>query len=311
MDTSTTFDHGACMQSAKVPLKYFVLLILIFLSVIAIDVVTDGTAAILANIEGTLFVTLLILVIYTVGISLIVRKIEEEASRMTAIRIFMVILLAIGVFLAMTAWIDDPTQIVLVLGIVWGAALIAMRDLIQNMIGSLMILVTGIYRIGDRIRVRNVYGLVMDIGIFRTTLMELDSEGVDRQVGEIVTLPNGILFREMVTNTTRQISVISDEIRITLPFGADLGKAREVVNEVIRKHTAGIEQQAAQEINSLRERKFLSGFDTKPIINLQWSDYGVVLVVTYITASGNRAAVKTEIIGELSKRLPGIVDIGK
>jgi len=294
------------VQSAKISLKYILLLVLVFFCVVVIEEVTQDSSTFFTSLANTLFVTLIILVLYTIGVSLIVRKIPDEASRFTAIRIFMVILLGIGAFLALTAWINNPAEIVLTLGIIWGAIFIALRDLIQNVIGSLMLLVTGTYRIGDHVRVRGIYGLVMDIGILRTTLMVLDKDAGDRPVGEIVTVPNGILFREVVTNTSRQISVISDEIRITVPFNADLVQVRAIVNEVITRHTAGIETQAAEEIKSLRQRKFLAGFEIKPTIHLQLSDYGIVLVVTYITASAEQAAIKSAIIEDVSKRMQGI-----
>jgi len=36
-------------------------------------------------------------------------------------------------------WVDDPKEIVLVIGIIWGAIFVALRDLIQNMVGSLIL----------------------------------------------------------------------------------------------------------------------------------------------------------------------------
>lgn len=299
------------MRSSAVPLRYFLILVLILFGIIIIDMITGETLKPLANIGTTVLFTVFILIVYTIGVSLIVRKIPDEASRFTALRIFMTILLAIGAFLVMLAWTDDPGQIVITLGIIWGAMFIAMRDLIQNIVGSLMLLITGVYRIGDRVRMRGVYGLVMDIGFFRTTLMELDHDAGDRPTGEIVTVPNGILFREMVTNTSRHLSVISDEIRITLPFTADLEKARAIVSDVIGRHTAEIEERAAQEIEHLGEKKYLPLFETRPTINLLVSDRGIVLIVKYITASEERAAIKTRIVEDLSQHLPGILEIGK
>jgi len=297
------------MRSSTVPLKYFLVLILILLGIIIIDLMTGGSLKPIASMGSTVVFTLLILFVYTTGVSLIIRKIPDEASRFTALRIFMIILIAMGVFLAMLFWIGDPGQIVVTLGIIWGAAFIAMRDLIQNVVGSVMLLITGMYRIGDRVRMRGVFGLVMDIGIFRTTLMELDHEAGDRPTGEIVTVPNGILFREMVTNTSHHISVISDECRITLPFTADLEKARGILSEVIGRHTAEIESRAEREIEQLSERKFLPSFETRPAINLILSERDIVLIVKYITASEERAAIKTKIVEDLSQHLPGILEI--
>jgi small-conductance mechanosensitive channel len=148
----------------------------------------------------------------------------------------------------------------------------------------------------------------MDIGIFRTTLMELDHESGDRPTGEIVTIPNGILFRETVTNTTRHISVISDEIRITLPFSADLMNSRSILEETISRHTSDIRQRADKEIGALSEKKFLTGFETRPTINLLLSDRGIVLIAKYVTVAEDRAIIKTRIVEDLSKHLPGILE---
>lgn len=296
------------MRSAAVPIRYFLILVLIFIGVIIVDEFTGGSLRPISNMGDTLFIVLFILVTYTLGVSLIIRKIPEEASRFTALRIFTVVLVGIGAFLALTAWIDDPGQIFLALSIIWGAAVISMRDLIQNIVGSLVLLITGIFRIGDRIRLRGVYGLVMDIGIFRTTLMELDHESGDRPTGEIITIPNGILFRETVTNTTRHISVISDEIRITIPFSADLVNARNVLEDTIIRHTADIRSRADREIEELSGKKFLTGFETRPQIKLLLSDWGVVMIARYITVAGDRALIKTRIVEDLSKHLSGIMD---
>lgn len=147
-----------------------------------------------------------------------VHRIPDEAARLTAIRIFMAVMIGIGAMLALAIGIEEPGQILLILGIVWGAIFISLRDLIQNFVSSLTLLMTGEYRIGDRIRIRNIFGFVMDISILRTTLMELDRESGDSPTGEIVTIPNGILFREVVINTTRHLSIVTDEIRSPCRF---------------------------------------------------------------------------------------------
>ena len=299
------------MRSSTLPFSYFIIVVLIFVSVIAIDLVTSGTVSLFTPLLDTLGIILIILVAYTAGVAVLVHRIADKSSRFTAVRIFMTVLLGIGAFLALTAWISDPTEIVLTLGVIVGAVFIALRDFIQNMVGSLMVLVTGIFRIGDRIRIKGVYGLVMDIGIFRTTLMELDPEAGDHPTGEIVTVPNGIIFKENVTNTSRHLSVVTDEIRITLPFSADLEKARDLLVSTIRKHTPEIESRAADEISKLSEKKFLHSFELEPTVNLQLSDNGIVFILKYFTTSKDRAAVKNAIIRDVSVQIPEIKDIGE
>ncbi|MEI6840823.1 MAG: mechanosensitive ion channel domain-containing protein [Methanomicrobiales archaeon] len=264
---------------------------------------------IVEKVFETVIIAIFILVLYTVGVYLIVRKMPDEASRFTASRIFITILLALGLLLGLMEWVQDPGQIVLVLGIIWAALVVALRDLIQNVVGSLTLLTTRMYRIGDRIQIRGVYGIVMDIGIFRTTLMQLDKESGDHPRGEIVTMPNGVLFREMITNTSRDLSVTGDEIRITLPFSADLQNARKLVLDVVHKHTIEIQEQAAKEIEKLGDKKYLPAFGTQPTVYFHIDEYQVLMVVKYFTDSCRRSEIKSLLVEEISGLIPGIKKI--
>ena len=258
------------------------------------------------KIFETVIIAIFILALYTIGVYLIVRKIPDEASRFTAVRIFIAILLALGLFLGMLEWVPDPGQVVLIIGIIWGALLVALRDLIQNITGSLVVLVTRMFRIGDRIQVKGIYGMVMDIGIFRTTLMQLDKDSGDHPMGEIITIPNGILFREMIHNTSRHLSVTVDEIRIALPFSVDLKKAKTLVVGAIENNIHGMDRRVETEIEHLGQKKFLPAFGTAPSVYFHIDDYQVLMVAKYFTESERKAEIKSQIVEEISARIPGV-----
>jgi len=42
---------------------------------------------------------------------------------------------------------------------------IALQDFFKNLLGGIIIFVTGIYRVGDRIEISSKYGDVIDIGL--------------------------------------------------------------------------------------------------------------------------------------------------
>lgn len=311
------------MRTHVLPFRYFLILFLVAGLMILAEVIlsenfthsltliieTPFENTIFGKIFETVFIAIFILVLYTIGVYIIVRKIPDDASRFTAVRIFIVILLSLSLLLGMMEWVEDPGQIVLILGIIWGALVVALRDLIQNMVGSLTLLVTRMYRIGDRIQIKGVYGVVMDVGIFRTTLMQLDHESGDHPDGEIVTVPNGILFREVVKNTSRDLSVIGDEIRITLPFSMDLRHAQKIVLDIVEKHTREIQEQAAKEIAKLGNKKYLPSFEIQPAVYFHIDKYQVLMVVKFFTASGSRAEIKSRIVEDISRVIPGITKI--
>jgi small-conductance mechanosensitive channel len=311
------------MRSYVLPFRYFLFLFLIIGTMVLAEFFMTATVSenliiivtspfantFFGKVFDTLFLAILILIGYSIGAYLIVRKMPDEASRFTSIRIFTVILIGLGLLLGLMEWVDDPGQIVLILGIIWAAMVVALRDLIQNMVGSLTLLITRMYRIGDRIQIKGVYGLVMDIGFFRTTLMQLDRESGDHPTGEIVTVPNGILFREVAMNTSRHLSVTGDEIRITLPFSADLPHARAVLLDVVHRNTREIQAQAAKEIEQLGDKKFLPSYETSPTVYLHIDDYQVLMVLKYFTSSARRSDIKGRIIEELCHLIPEITKI--
>ncbi|MBP1927785.1 small-conductance mechanosensitive channel [Methanolinea mesophila] len=317
------------MRSYVLPLRYYLLLILIIGvmlgGLVLAELFTTGnmgfrvsfylenlfTNPVAEKIFETLLVAIFILVAYTIGVYLIVRKIRDEGSRFTAARIFIALLLGLGFLLGMMVWVQDPGQIFLFIGIIWGALLIALRDLIQNVVASLSLLITREFSIGDRIQVKGIYGIVIDIGVFRTTLMQLDEQSGDHPSGKITTVPNGILFRETVTNLTRELSFTADEIRITLPFSSDIHRTRELLLEIVRKHTVEVQQQAREEIESLGNRKYLPEIDTGPTVYVHIDRYQVLMVVKYFTDQGRRAEIKNRIVEEITARVPDITEVNK
>ena len=317
------------MRSPVLPLRYFLLLFAIILAMMGVlvlaeilsseDLAPDITIIIespfaneiVEKIFDTLCVAIIVLVLYTIGVYLIVRKIPDEVSRFTAVRIFSAFLLMLGLFLGLLVWEQDPGQIVLIIGIIWGAIFVALRDLIQNVVGSLILLITRVYRVGDRIKIKGVYGIVMDIGVFRTTLMQLDEESGDHPSGNVTTVPNGILFREMVTNTTRDLSFMEDEIRIAFPFTVDIGKTRQALLDVVEKHTRDIEGHVMEEIERLGERKFLPDFEAKPTVYVHIDTYQVLMVVKYFTDPKRRPEIKNRIVEEISGLVPGITEVDR
>ena len=315
------------MRSPVLPWRYFLLLFLIIGAMMAAVVLVDFATyenltphlTIIINtpfvnplyekIFETLSIAILILILYTIGVYFIVRKIPDEVSRYTAARIFSILLIGLGLLLGMIEWVQNPVQVVLIIGIIWGALLVALRDFIQNLVGSLMLLISRMYTIGDRIHIRGMYGIVMDIGVFRTSLMKLDEESGDHPSGNITTIPNGILFREVVTNTSRDLSFTSDELRITLPFSADIGKTRELILGIVDRHTRDVQEQAEREVERLGNRKYLPDFSAKPALSVHIDRHQILVVVKYYTDPRRRAEIKNGIVQEVSQVIPGIIEV--
>lgn len=70
-------------------------------------------------------------------------------------------------------WVTDTSSLLVSYGIIGAGLAFALQDVFKNFVGGILIIVSGYYRVGDRITIDDKSGDVMDIGILNTTLMEI------------------------------------------------------------------------------------------------------------------------------------------
>ena len=96
------------------------------------------------------------------------------------------------------------------------------KELILSVLGWWLKTVSGAYRIGDRIRVGDIRGDVIDYGVLFTTLMQIESDADHgMRSGNVVTIPNALLLSEALVNETRILGFEWKEVHFTLPKGED------------------------------------------------------------------------------------------
>lgn len=70
-------------------------------------------------------------------------------------------------------WLPRGNNLLTTFGILGTGLAIASQEMIGSLIAGLNIWVGNVYRVGDRVRVGDVVGDVMDISLLRTTVMEV------------------------------------------------------------------------------------------------------------------------------------------
>lgn len=118
----------------------------------------------------------------------------------------------------------DAAQLINLLGIAGVAVGFAFRDILQNFLAGILLLLTRPFRIGDQIAVSEYEGTVEDI-LTRATLIQLYD-------GRRVVIPNSDLFTQSVTvNTAHPIR--RSETEIGIGYGDEIGTAIQLILEAI------------------------------------------------------------------------------
>ncbi|MDX1951114.1 MAG: mechanosensitive ion channel family protein [Verrucomicrobiota bacterium] len=119
----------------------------------------------------------------------------------------------------------QPGQLVQLLGIGSVAIGFAFRDILQNFLAGILLLLTQPFRLGDQIKVNDFEGTVEDIQTRATSIRTYD--------GRRIIIPNSDLFTDAVTvNTAFDKRRVSYDVGIG--YGDDPERAKQVIVEAIR-----------------------------------------------------------------------------
>jgi len=161
---------------------------------------------------------------------------------------------------------------------------IGLQDFFKNLLGAIIIFVTGIYRVGDRIEISSKYGDVIDIGLLYTTVLEI-KEWVagDLPTGRLTIIPNGYVISNTINNFTKDHNFIWDEINVPITYDSDWKEAVTVIQDVVSRETKNVTDQAEREMSKLEEERYFPKQAVEPAIFLTLTDNWITFNIRYIT----------------------------
>ncbi|MDH3944957.1 MAG: mechanosensitive ion channel family protein, partial [Anaerolineae bacterium] len=189
-------------------------------------------AGIALKLSLSLAVVVITLIVYRVIRNTIKSRVED-ATRLQSMRVVVRNVLAVVSFVIIALiWLPRGNNLLTALGILGAGLAIASQELIGSLAAGLNIWLGNIYRVGDRIRVGDVVGDVMDISLARTTVMEVGEwVKADQYTGRIVTVANREVWTNPVYNFTQHWGYLWDEITLPITYESDWQRAAELMLE--------------------------------------------------------------------------------
>src|SRR6202163_1918733 len=122
------------------------------------------------------------------------------------------------------------------LGVVSAGVAVALQDVLASIAGAFSIGFSKLYTAGDRVQIGDTRGDVIDIGLLRTTLMEIGNwVSRDLYSGRIVRIPNSMVLKGTVFNYSQGFGFIWDEIKVLFTTTSDCQLAREMLLRVAKE----------------------------------------------------------------------------
>jgi small-conductance mechanosensitive channel len=181
----------------------------------------------------------------------------------------------------------------------------ALQTPITSFIGWIYILVRAPYRVGDRIKISEATGDVIDVSYLDTTLWEFGGDylSTDHPTGRIIKFPNSHVLSSAVYNYTWPLfPYVWNEIKFNIAYESDLefvamtmqGVAEKEVGETMMERIGVYRQLLAQTpVDELQVR-------AHPAVLFRVSDNTwIEAIVRYLVHPKKAGRVKTRMIREL------------
>jgi len=230
--------------------------------------------------KGLISIVVLVgfLLVRWLSLSLVHKRVKDEqiwyrTRKIVTYATFVIIFLSL-----LRLWVIPFGDLATFLGLVSAGVAIALADVLKNMVGWIYILARRPLRVGDRIEAGSVSGDVIDIRLFRFTVMEIGNwVHADHSTGRIVHVPNQVVFSTPIANFTEGFEYIWHEVPILVTFESDWQKAETIIREVLELVAPDISGQALKEIRETARQYRIKYGHLTPTVYVSAQDSGVLL----------------------------------
>ncbi|CAN5413526.1 mechanosensitive ion channel [soil metagenome] len=188
---------------------------------------------------------------------------------------------------------DKLGSFTVALGVAGAGIAFALQEVIASIAGWIAIMFGGFYRTGDRVQLGGIKGDVIDIGVLRTTLMEI-GQWVDGDLynGRIVLVANSFVFKEPVFNYSSDFQFLWDEIKVPIMFGSDYNAATSLFEGIATETLKEFRKNAQAQWEFMLRRYMIEDMQIKPMVTLTANDNWVEYTIRYIVDFKKRRSTK-------------------
>ena len=213
----------------------------------------------------------------------------------------------LGILLITLVFNDKLGGLTVALGVAGAGIAFALQEVIASVAGWMAISFAHFYRVGDRVQVGGIKGDVIDVGILRTTLMEV-REWVDGDLynGRVVRVANSFVFKEPVFNYSGDFPFLWDEIKVPIRFGSNVEQARALIAEVAEEIVGAYTDEVRTAWTSLVRAYPIENAQLDPMVTMifndNWIEFTLRYVVNFKARRGIKDQLSARLLEEITKR---------
>ena len=202
----------------------------------------------------------------------------------------------IGFLIVGNIWFEGLQSLATFLGLLSAGLAIALKDPVTDFAGWIFILWRKPFDVGDRIQIGDVKGDVIDIRVFKFTVLEIGNwVHADQSTGRVVHISNHKIFTDSLANYTSDFEFIWNELEVLVTFESDWKKAKGILQEIADLHLQDYVEQAQQQVYRAKKSYLIHYNYLTPIVYTDVKDSGVRLAVRHLSDPRRRRSISEKI----------------
>ena len=267
-----------------------------------------------AGLLRQLLATLLIVLAY-VGIRLAVtrligRRMTDLGRRYVVRKLLAYGLGVVGIIALVNIWVGGVSGMATYLGLLSAGLVFVLGQPLASLAGWFHIVINKPFSVGDRVQIGPHTGDVVDISLLRFTMVEVGNwVHADQSTGRIIHIPNAWVFSQSTANYTQGFNFIWNEIAVGFTLTSNWPKAKDLLAEIGRTHSAPCNDNAAEQIRLAADRFLIHFEHLAPAVWTSVQENGVVLTLRYLCHPRQRRSTEAKIWEDILRALPDHPDL--
>ena len=255
-------------------------------------------------LRGTVFIVLVLAIAKAVSVYGIGRT-ADAATRFTLRRI---VHLVVGILLALivvSIFFANWYTALISVGVISVIVGLSVQTPMSSFIGWIYILVRRPYRVGDRIKIGDATGDVIDVSYIDTTLWEFGGQllSTDHPSGRIIKFPNAKVLDSIVYNYSWPLfPYIWNEIKFQIAYQSDLPFVATTMEQVVGEEIGEEMEERVEVYRQLLGKTPVNELEVRahPRVFFRVDEVGWIdAIVRYVVPPREAGSVKTRLIPKL------------
>lgn len=257
----------------------------------------------LSNLSGIQVDTLhklhmsILTVILLYSVKLLVQKIVYDRTESPSLRYHWMKAAAYGYFLLLILillriWFEASWPLGNIFALSAAALTLTLQDFIKSFAAWLYIIWRKPFSVGDRIKINNMGGDVIDISMMRFSLNEIGEwVDADQSTGRIIHVANSSILNNAIINFTEGFPYIWEEIDVLVTFESNWQQAKEIILAIIQKHSVDAKKLSGKTVRDISRKYMIFYNKVTPIVYTAVRDCGVMLTARLVVEPRQRRII--------------------